>query len=180
MIRFIKKLINYYFFFKNRKIIIKTGVVKIDNLVEIRNFGKKNELKINFKGNNVIKHGVIIQGKGRLSIGLNSFIGSYSVIGCNQEIVIGKDCMIAQSVSIRDTDHNFENCKIPMIKQGFSSAPIIINDDVWIGHGAVITKGIVIGEGSIIGANAVVTKDVPPYAIMGGVPAKLIRYRKQK
>lgn len=178
MIKIVKILMNKYLFFKYRKIIKKEGSVKIDRYVEIRSFGKQKSLKILFKGNNTIKHGVIIQGKGDITIGKNSFIGSYSVIGCNDKIIIGDNCMIAQSVSIRDTDHNFVDCNIPMIDQGIVTDSIIIENDVWIGYGAVLTKGITIGNGSIIAANAVVTKDVEAYSIVGGVPAKLIKKRK--
>ena len=72
---------------------------------------------------------------------------------------------------------NFQDINIPMKNQGIHTSPIIIEDDVWIGYGAVITKGVTIRKGAIIGANAVVTKDVPEYAIVGGVPAKIIKYR---
>jgi len=85
--------------------------------------------------------------------------------------------MIADAVSIRDTNHNFKNINIPMRNQGINTSPIIIKDDVCIGYGAVINKGVTIGQGAIIGANAVVTKDVPEFAIVGGVPAKIIKYR---
>lgn len=121
---------------------------------------------------------VLIQGSSILTIGNETFIGSYSVIGVNESISIGNHVMIAQAVSIRDTDHEYNNTEVPMRNQGITTAPIVIEDDVWIGYGAVITKGITIGKGAIIGANAVVTKNVPPYAIVGGVPAKIIKYRK--
>ncbi|MBT8255235.1 MAG: acyltransferase [Bacteroidia bacterium] len=87
--------------------------------------------------------------------------------------------MIADAVSIRDTDHNFQDDSIPMNKQGFSTAPVKIMDNVWLGYGAVITKGVTIGSGAIVGANAVVTSDVPENAIVGGVPAKIIRYKNE-
>ena len=138
---------------------------------------EKSKLHITLSGKNTISSNVIIQGSGKLTLGERSFIGQNSVIGVNETINIGSEVMIAQSVSIRDTDHCFDNVNIPMSRQGIKTAPIIISNDVWIGYGAVITKGVTIGEGAIIGANAVVTKDVPPYAIMGGVPAKLIKYR---
>jgi len=147
--------------------------------VQIRPFfDQKNRLQLKTEGNVRIYSDVLIQGSGKISIGYRSFIGSFGVIGCNDEIKIGENVMIAQSVSIRDTDHNFESLEKPMIEQGFQTAPIIIENNVWIGHGAVITKGIRIGSGAIVAANAVVTKDVPNNAIVGGVPAKLIRYRE--
>ena len=124
-----------------------------------------------------MKRNVIIQGSCYFELGTNSFLGQNVIIGTNDKVIIGKDVMIASNVSIRDTDHRFERLDIPMNKQGIISSPIYIGDDVWIGAGAVITKGITIGKGAIVGANAVVTKNVDSYAIVGGVPAKLIKYR---
>ncbi|MBO0320981.1 acyltransferase [Muricauda sp. CAU 1633] len=119
-----------------------------------------------------------MQGSGKLILGENSFIGSFSVIGVNESISIGKNVLIAQSVSIRDTDHVFSDLDTPIIDQGESTAGVVIKDNVWIGYGAVITKGITIDSGAIIAANAVVTKDVPENAIVGGVPARIIKYRE--
>ncbi|MBR76462.1 MAG: acetyltransferase [Flavobacteriales bacterium] len=86
--------------------------------------------------------------------------------------------MIAQAVTIRDTDHNFNSIDLPMIKQGITTSSVLIDDDVWIGHGVIITKGVKIGKGSIIAAGAVVTKDIPAYSIAGGVPARVIKKRE--
>ena len=137
-------------------------------------------LAITLKRNSHIKSNVIIQGSGKLILGENSYISYNSIIGVNEYIKIGKNVMIAQNVSIRDTDHRFDRLDIPMIKQGIVTSPIIIEDDVWIGYGAVITKGVKIGKGAIVAAGAVVTKDVPEYAVVGGVPAKIIRFRDTK
>ncbi len=110
-------------------------------------------------------------------MGCNSYIGEYSIIGCNEKIAIGRDVMIAQSVSIRDTDHVYEQIDIPMNQQGIITAPVIIDDNVWIGHGATILKGVHIGTGAIVAAGAVVTRNVEPFSIVGGVPAKKIGSR---
>ena len=104
-------------------------------------------------------------------IGVNAFISPYVTIG--NDVMMGPECMMYS------TNHNFERTDIPMWKQGFSKEqPIVIEDDVWIGGRVIILGGVRVGKGSIIGAGSVVTKDVEPYSIVGGNPAKLIRKRK--
>ena len=175
-----RKLVTHYYLFKYRNIVFQEGNCVIERNFKVHLFSfSKSTLKIVLKKNNLIFSNVIIQGSGKLILGANTFVGSNSVIGVNESIIIGEDVMIANAVSIRDTDHNFERINIPMNKQGIKTSPIIISNNVWIGHGAVITRGVTIGEGAIIGANAVVTKDVEPNSIVGGVPAKLIRYREE-
>lgn len=139
--------------------------------------GGNKHLKLILNKGAKIKHDVQIQGFGTLELGQYSYISSFCVIGVNEYISIGKNVMIADGVSIRDTDHNFTDLSVSMLHQGITTSPITIKDNVWIGYGAVITKGITIESGAIIGANAVVTKDVPQNAIVGGVPAKIIKYR---
>lgn len=117
-----------------------------------------------------------------LSIGKNIKIGLDCQINENvfiQGAIIGKNVLIAPNVAILSISHNHQNIEIPITDQGESDPnPPIIEDDVWLGRNAVIMPGIVIGKSSIIGAGAVVTKDVAPYSVMGGVPAKLIKMRK--
>jgi len=87
--------------------------------------------------------------------------------------------MIAPHVAILNSAHNHDRIDIPMICQGERKRiNPIIEDDVWIGRNAVIMPGIRIHKGSIVGAGAVVVKDVPPYCIVGGVPARILRMRK--
>jgi len=156
------------------------GKTTIEKRVNIRPFfNAKTALNIVLKNNTNLKHDILIQGSGTLILGENSYIGSYSVIGVNDKIEIGKNVMIANAVSIRDTDHNFGDLSANMINQGITTAPIYIKDNVWISHGVVITKGVTIQSGAIVAANAVVTKDVPENAIVGGVPAKVIKYRNE-
>jgi acetyltransferase-like isoleucine patch superfamily enzyme len=140
-------------------------------------FTGKKLLKISV-GNNVhLGQGIIIQGSGMLSIGDSSFVGAYSVIGCNEKITIGKHVMIASGVSIRDTDHNFKKRSIDIQSQEIITSPVVLEDGVWIGSNTTITSGVKIGKGAIVGANAVVTRNVKPFSIVGGVPAKLIKMR---
>ncbi|MDH6525578.1 acetyltransferase-like isoleucine patch superfamily enzyme [Polynucleobacter sphagniphilus] len=127
------------------------------------------------------------------TIGTNVEIGDYSYIsGPNsyvEAVSIGKFCSIARNVVIGVSDHNYSEvtthpfCSDPYygIVSKSESSPQklkpVIGNDVWIGIGACILRGVKIGDGAVIAANAVVTKDVPPYSIVGGNPAILIKYR---
>lgn len=110
-------------------------------------------------------------------------IGDNSGIGVNCSVrgplEIGDNVMMGPDVIIMTSSHNVESTLIPMNQQGsLPKQKVKICDDVWIGTRVIILPGVTIGEGTIIGAGAVVTKDVPDYAIVGGVPAKIIKYRK--
>ncbi|MFC4730987.1 acyltransferase [Salipiger abyssi] len=135
------------------------------------------ELRLIAHGGNWIGAGTVLQGSGAITLGANSFFGERCVIGCNERIDIGRDVLVAQHVTIRDTDHSFERTDIPINKQGISTAAVVIGDDVWLGHGAVILKGVTIGKGAIVAAGAVVNRDVGDYDIVGGVPARRIGSR---
>lgn len=110
-------------------------------------------------------------------------IGDYSGIGRNSRIyqctTIGANVMMGTDVLIITDNHEFASTEILMTQQGHRSIePVKIGDDVWIGSRAIILPGVSIGSGVIIGAGAVVTKDVPDWAIVAGNPANIIRYRK--
>lgn len=134
-------------------------------------------LKVTLAGNNVLGRYTTFQGSGNITLGKYTYCNSFCVFGANDLISIGSNVMIADAVSIRDSDHVFSDLSRPMLEQGIVSSPVIIEDDVWIGRGAVILKGVRVGRGSIIAAGAVVTKDVEKFAIVGGVPAKVIGFR---
>ncbi len=115
-----------------------------------------------------------------ISIGSNSGIGRnayISNIGGGGCVTIGDNVMMAPDVVILTKSHNFTDTTIPMNKQGGISANVIIEDDVWIGVRSIILPGVRICRGSIIAAGAVVTKDIPPFSIVAGVPAKIIKSR---
>jgi len=152
---------------------------RIENGLKIRQFlWRENKLQIFLNGHNTICHHTDIQGSGIVIFGERSYCGAFCVIGANELVSIGADVMIAQAVTIRDTDHAAFRIDVSMSKQGIVTKPVVIEDDVWIGHGASILKGVRVGRGSIIGAGSVVTRDVPPYSIVGGVPARIIRARE--
>ncbi len=111
-------------------------------------------------------------------------IGDRSGVGINAKmhgtVIIGNDVMMGPDCIIYTRNHAFSDTSIPMRKQGFSEEkPVIIGNDVWIGGRVIILPGVHVGNGAIIGAGAVVTKNVPDYAIVGGNPAKIIKYRKE-
>jgi len=110
-------------------------------------------------------------------------IGEGSGIGINCDIPgdtkIGRLVMMAPEVVIIRNNHRYDRLDIAIVFQGVIDAPpVVIEDDVWIGRRAVILPGVRIGTGAIVGAGSVVTKDVPPYAVVGGNPARIIKMRK--
>lgn len=115
---------------------------------------------------------------GELIIGNNFILNTNSQLGASfGKIVIGDNCSIASNCVLRASNHNFNNPNIPIREQGHSYGEIILEDDIWIGANCVVTANTKIGKGSVIGAGSVVTKDIEPYSIVGGVPAKLIKRR---
>lgn len=126
-----------------------------------------------------IRDDVFLAGAGQLKIGDRSTINAGCILTAMDSIEIGADVMLAPRVYVLDVDHNFADRNQPISQQGYTIAPVVIEDGVWIGANAVITKGIRIGKGAIVGANSVVTRDVEPFAIVGGVPAKPIAKRPE-
>lgn len=116
---------------------------------------------------------------GSLLIGNNFMMNTNSQLGASfGKIIIGNNCAIAANCVLRAANHTFDNINIPFQEQGHTYGKIILEDDVWISSNCVITADTKIGRSSVVGAGSVVTKDVEPYSVVGGVPAKLIRKRK--
>lgn len=112
-----------------------------------------------------------------ISFGNNVTINHHSNISGHARLIIGNYVMIGPNCSLITANHGYADHKKPMMSQELSYGSIEIKDDVWLGTNVVLLPNVRIGRGAIIGANAVVTKDVEPYSVMGGVPAKFIKYR---
>lgn len=141
----------------------------------IRSFLVKNFAKVRGGG------GITVQRKASISIdiviGNRSGIGENSIIG--KYTTIGNDVMMGPQCYIYTRNHRHDTIHVPMIDQGVEDwKPVKIGNDVWIGSRVTILPGVTIGDGSIIGAGSVVAKDVPPYAIVCGNPATIIKFRK--
>lgn len=106
-------------------------------------------------------------------------IGDHTRIGLHNTIIgpvtIGCHVNLAQGITVTALNHNFEASDKRIDEQGVSTAPVIIEDDIWIGANAVILPGVTIGNHSVVAAGAVVTKNVPPHSLVAGVPAKIIK-----
>ncbi len=110
-----------------------------------------------------------------IRIGRDGLIGEYCVIRGQGGVDIGDRVYTSPFTQIIAVNHVFEDPDRPFTKQGITAEGITIEDDVWLGAGAVITDGVRIGKGAVVAAGAVVTKDVAPHTVVGGVPARLIK-----
>ena len=145
----------------------------------------KENIKIGKNSN--IKGKIYVCENGKIDIGDYFYIGQNSMVGAVEKITIGNCVIISNDVRIYDNNNHPTSPKFreKMSMNGYSndnwswrwadSAPVIIEDNVWIGQYSTILKGVTIGKGSIVATKAVVTKDVPPYSIVAGNPAKVVK-----
>jgi acetyltransferase-like isoleucine patch superfamily enzyme len=125
-----------------------------------------------------LDQGIHIQTIGAaISIGARTYMGPYVCMAGPGNISIGKDCLIASHTGIYANNHIFADPNTPINQQGLSYKGITIEDDCWLGSGVRVIDGVTIGKGSIVGAGTVVNKDIPPYSIAVGVPARVISKR---
>ena len=111
---------------------------------------------------------ILLLPNSKLTLGKDSYINSDCKIRCYNEIVIGDRCAISHDFTIMDSDGHSINGK-QIVK------PVQINNDVWIGTRVTVLKGVTIGDGAVVAAGSVVTKDVPPYSLVAGVPARVVK-----
>ncbi len=137
---------------------------------------------ISIGANSLVMHGAVLHvynfrdlPNAGISIGRDSLIGEYCVVRGQGGVVIGDRVFTSPHSQIIAVNHVFDDPNRPFAEQGITAEGIVIEDDVWIGSGAVITDGVRIGKGAVVAAGAVVTKDVAPHTVVGGVPAQPIK-----
>ena len=116
--------------------------------------------------------------EGEVEIGRKTVIGQECTISAYQRVRIGEQCVIADRAMFIDFDHGVVEVERPIRLQGIYKRDVEVGSNVWIGYGACILRGVRVGDNSVIGTNAVVTKDVPANAVVGGVPARVLRMRE--
>jgi acetyltransferase-like isoleucine patch superfamily enzyme len=125
-----------------------------------------------------IGHGTKIRcHEGIVSIGAKTVMGQECTISAFQHVSIGRECVIADRVMLIDFDHGMVEVERPVRLQGIYKRDVRVGNNVWIGYGACILRGVTVGDNAVIGTSSVVTHDVPANAVVGGVPARLIRMR---
>ena len=170
----VKRTINLVFKLFNRQLVIGSN-----SFIDPRAFPARGG-KIIIGDNSVIRAGtMLLPSGGFITIGNRTKLNQYVVLNGEGGLQIGNDVMIAAFTSFFAANHKFDRLDIPMRAQGMSTkGGIVVEDDVWIGTHAVILDGVHIGTGSVIAAGSVVTKNVEPFSIVAGVPAKIIGRRK--
>jgi acetyltransferase-like isoleucine patch superfamily enzyme len=115
--------------------------------------------------------------EGVVEIGAKTVMGQECTISAYQRVRIGDECVIADRAMFIDFDHGIVEVERPIRQQGIYKRDVEVGNNVWIGYGACVLRGVSVGDNSVIGTNSVVTKDVPANAVVGGIPARIIRMR---
>ena len=116
--------------------------------------------------------------EGFVEIGDKTVMGQECTISAYRHVKIGRECVIADRAMFIDFDHSVAEVEKPVREQGIYMEEVNVGNNVWIGYNACFLRGVTVGDNSVIGANAVVTEDIPANAVVGGVPAKVIRTRE--
>ncbi|HEX4837551.1 MAG TPA: acyltransferase [Solirubrobacteraceae bacterium] len=115
-------------------------------------------------------------GGARVRIGTGTFLNMGVMVAAEELVEIGDHCMLANGCFVTDSSHRYDDPELPITWQGFESkGPTSIGDNCWLGANVVVTSGVTIGERCVVGANSVVTKDVEPFSVVVGAPARTIR-----
>ncbi|HEX5308757.1 MAG TPA: acyltransferase [Solirubrobacteraceae bacterium] len=126
-----------------------------------------------------VGHGTKIRvHEGEVSIGAKTVMGQECTVSAYQHVSIGRECIVADRVMLIDFDHGVVEVERPIRLQGIYKRDVRVGSNVWIGYGACILRGVTVGNNSVVGTSAVVTKNVPENAVVGGVPARVLRMRE--
>lgn len=117
--------------------------------------------------------------EGVIEIGSRSVLGQECTLSCYQHISIGRECIIADRTMMIDFDHNTADVERAIREQGIYKRDVRVGHNVWIGYGASLLRGVTVADNCVIGTGAVVTKDVPANAVVGGAPAQILRMREE-
>lgn len=127
------------------------------------------------KGRMILNDDVMLFTKGELILGDDFGINSYSRIVAHEKIEIGSNVTIGQMVGILDHDHKYEITDDKMHLDGYTTAPIKIGNNVWIGDKSSVLKGVTVGDNVVVGANTLINKNVPSNCVIGGIPFKILK-----
>jgi len=116
--------------------------------------------------------------EGEVVIGDKAVLGQDCTISAYQRVRIGEQCVIADRAMFIDFDHGMAEVERPIRTQGIYKRDVEVGSNVWIGYGACLLRGVTVGDNAVIGTNSVVTRDVPANAVVGGIPARIIRMRE--
>lgn len=167
-------------YYKKSNIFIDKTVLLNNGLCLNLGFGSSKKGTITIKANCEISKGVIINCFGnKIILNKNTFLGEYVIIYGHGGVEIGENTLIAMHTCIVSSNHTIPNKSEKIRDQPDVLLPTKIGNDVWIGANATVLGGVTIGNGAVIGAGSVVTKNIPPYAIAVGNPAKVIKFREE-
>lgn len=165
-----------------RIIVDKNCKLKIGNNVEF-----KRNVEIRSHGNSLISIGnnvrldrgirILAANWAAIQIEDGVKVGLYTVMNGGDSISIGKKALVSGFVYLQTSMHGYGDKNLPVQEQGYVHAPVVLEEDAWLGTHVVILPGVTIGKGAVVGSNAVVTKNVEPFCVVGGIPAKLIKER---
>jgi acetyltransferase-like isoleucine patch superfamily enzyme len=161
--------------------------LKLFNSKTIIGKNSRIDWSVKFKGINPIHIGdycsirtgaLLVPHCGYIKIGNNCSVGAYNILDGSGGLEIGDEVRIGPLVCIYSANHNFQDLDQPIYKQGLSLSKVIIKNNVWIGANATILAGVTIDSGSVIAAGSIVTKNVQSNVVVGGNPAKILKYRE--
>lgn len=166
-------------YFRNRDLIDDLFMYWLSNIHShtIRNFFYRKVYVMDISKTSTIYYGAEIRNASELHIGKGSIIGDNAILDARAGITIKDNVCFASNVSVWTYQHDYRDPEFRCIDSHVG--PVVIEDRAWIGPNVIILHDVTIGEGAVVAAGAVVTKDVPPYTLVGGVPAKVIGERPQ-